>query len=83
VLYRYAPSRPTAEWRWVSSGALTSAIIWGAGSLLLSYYASKVSHFNPLLGTLGAVMLFFLWSYLTVLTVLLGAQINAEMERQA
>jgi len=83
ALYRYGPSRPTAKWRWVSPGAVVSAIIWGASSLLLSYYASLVGQFNPLLGSLGAVTLFFLWSYLTVLAVLLGAQVNAEMERQA
>ena len=83
ALYRYGPSRPTAKWRWVSSGAVASAIIWVAGSLLFSYYTSQFSRFNPLLGSLGAVTLFFLWSYLTALTVLLGAQVNAEMERQA
>jgi membrane protein len=83
ALYRYGPSRPTAKWRWVSAGAVASAIIWGAGSVLFSYYASQFNHLNPLLGSLGAVTLFFLWSYLTVLIVLLGAQVNAEMERQA
>ena len=83
VLYRYGPSRPTAKWRWVSPGAAASAVIWGAGSLLFSYYASRFGQLNPLLGSLGAVTLFFLWSYLTVLTVLLGAHVNAEMERQA
>jgi len=83
ALYRYGPSRPTAKWRWVSTGAVASAIIWIAGSLLFSYYTSQFGRLNPLLGSLGAVTLFFLWSYLTVLTVLLGAQVNAEMERQA
>jgi membrane protein len=83
ALYRYGPSRPTAKWRWVSPGATASAIIWGAGSLLFSYYTSQFSHLNPLLGSLGAVTLFLLWSYLTVLTILLGAQVNAEIERQA
>jgi len=83
ALYRYGPSRPTAKWRWVSPGAAASAIIWVAGSLLFSYYTSQITHLNPMLGSLGAVTLFLLWSYLTVLTVLLGAQVNAEMERQA
>ena len=83
ALYRWGPSRPTAKWRWVSSGATASAIIWVAGSLLFSYCTSQFTHLNPLLGSLGAFTLFFLWSYLTVLTVLLGAQVNAEMERQA
>jgi membrane protein len=83
ALYRYGPSRPTAKWRWVSWGAAASAIIWVAGSLLFSYYTAHYTRLNPLLGSLGAVTLFFLWAYLTVLTVLLGAQMNAEMERQA
>ena len=83
ALYRYGPSRRTAKWRWVSWGAAASAIIWVCGSLLFSYYASQFTRFNPLLGSLGAVTLFFLWSYLTVFTLLLGAQVNAEMERQA
>ena len=83
TLYRFGPSRPAAKWRWVSSGAAASAIIWFAGSLLFSYYTSQFTHLNPLLGSLGAFTLFFLWSYLTVLAVLLGAQMNAEMERQA
>lgn len=83
VLYRYGPSRTAAKWRWVSPGAAVSVVIWGTGSVLFSYYASRFGRFNPLLGSLGAVTLFFLWSYLTVLTVLLGAQVNAEMERQA
>jgi len=81
ALYRYGPSRPTAKWRWVSSGAVASAIVWIAGSLLFSYYTSYFGRLNPLLGSLGAVTLFFLWSYLTALTILLGAQVNAEMER--
>jgi membrane protein len=83
ALYRYGPSRRTAKWRWVSWGAAASAIIWVCGSLLFSYYTSQFARYNPLLGSLGAVTLFFLWSYLTVLTILLGAQVNAEMERQA
>jgi membrane protein len=83
VLYRYGPSRPKAQWRWVSGGAFVSGMIWVTGSLLFSYYASHFSRFNPLLGSLGAVTIFFLWAYLTVVTVLLGAQMNAEMERQA
>ena len=83
ALYRYGPSRPTAKWRWVSSGAAASTVIWAAGSVLFSYCTSQFTRVNPLLGSLGAVTLFFLWSYLTVLTVLLGAQVNAEIERQA
>jgi len=82
VLYRYGTSRPAARWRWVSWGAVASTVIWAIGSLLFSYYVSQVAQINVLFGSLGAVIIFFLWSYLTVLTMLLGAQVNAEMERQ-
>lgn len=83
ALYRYGPSRPMAKWRWVSPGAAASTIIWVAGSLLFSYYTSQFTRLNPLLGSLGAFTIFFLWSYLTVLAVLLGAQVNTEIEHQA
>jgi membrane protein len=83
ALYRYGPSRPTAKWRWVSPGAAASAIIWCFGSLAFAYYTSQFNHYNPLIGSLGAVTLFLSWSYMTVLTVLLGAQVNAEIEHQA
>lgn len=79
--YRYGPCRKVAQWRWVTWGATASATIWVAGSSLLSYYAAHVAHLNPLLGSLGSVVLFLFWTYLTVLAILLGAQINAELER--
>jgi membrane protein len=81
VAFRYGPCRKVARWRWVTWGAAASATIWVAGSSLLSYYAAHVTQINPVLGSLGSVMLFLFWSYLTVLAVLLGAQINAELER--
>jgi membrane protein len=81
VAYRYGPCRRVAKWRWVTWGATVSATIWVSGSSLLSYYTAHFTHLNPLLGSLGSVMMFLFWCYLTVLTVLLGAQINAELER--
>ena len=83
VVYRYGPCRPAAKWRWVTWGATASATIVVVGSFFFSYYASQYAHFNPLLGSLGAVTIFLLWSYLNVLAILLGAQINAELERKA
>jgi membrane protein len=82
VIFRYGPSRPAAKWRWVTWGATTSATVIVVGSFLLSYYASHYAHFNPLLGSLAAVTIFLLWSYLNVLAILFGAQINAELERK-
>jgi len=81
IAYRYGPCRRVAKWRWGTWGAMVSAIIWVSGSSLLSYYTAHFTHLNPLLGSLYSVVIFLFWCYLTVLTVLLGAQINAELER--
>jgi membrane protein len=82
VIFRYGPCGPAAKWRWVTWGATTSATIMVVGSFLFSYYAAHYTHFNPLLGSLGAFTIFLLWSYLNVLAVLFGAQVNAELERK-
>lgn len=82
VIFRYGPSGAAAKWRWVTWGATTSATIMVVGSFLFSYYASHYALFNPLLGSLGAVTIFLLWSYLNVLAILFGAQVNAELERK-
>jgi len=81
TIYRYAPCRAVPKWRWVTWGAAVAAAIWMCGSFLLSYYAAHFSSFNPLLGSLTSVMIFLFWCYSIVLAVLLGAQINAELER--
>ena len=82
VTYRYAPCRRAARWRWVTWGASTSAVIIVVGSFLFAYYAAHWAHYNPLLGSLGAVTIFLFWSYLNVLAILLGAEINSELERK-
>jgi membrane protein len=83
IVYRYGPARQVGRLRWVTWGATTSAIGIVLGSFVLSYYTSRFNLFNPLLGSLGGVTLFLLWTYLNVLAILLGAHINAELEGQA
>jgi membrane protein len=82
TIFRYGPSGPSAKWRWVTWGAAGSATIVVIGSFVMAYYASHFTHFNPLLGSLGAVTIFLLWSYLNILAVLFGAHVNAELERK-
>ncbi len=83
VIYRYAPSRPPAGWRWVSFGSLVASALWLAGSAVFSWYVSSFARFNQVYGSLGAVIVLLLWIFLTAYTVLLGAEINHEMERWA
>lgn len=82
VLYRYAPDRHPPQWRWVTPGALAGAVLWIIGSILFSAYVANFSNYNATYGSLGAVVVLLTWLYLSAFVVLLGAQINAEAERQ-
>ncbi len=82
ILYRYAPSRNEAKWRWVSPGAMVAAILWVSVSGLFSLYVSQFGSYDKTYGSLGAVVVFLMWLFLSAFSVLLGAEMNAEMERQ-
>lgn len=82
LLYRYGPSRERAEWRWVTWGSGITAVVWLAGSMLFSWYVSNFGNFNETYGSLGAVIGFMIWMWLSATIVLVGAEINAELEHQ-
>ena len=82
LLYRYGPSRERAEWRWVSVGSAFAAVTWIAGSLLFSYYLANFADYNATYGSLGAVIGLMMWMWLSAIVILVGAEINAEMEHQ-
>ncbi len=82
VLYRYAPSRHEARWRWVSWGSGLAIAVWLGASGLFSFYVSHFGSYNATYGSLGAVVVLLLWLYLSAYVAILGAQVNAEMERQ-
>lgn len=82
VLYRLSPNRAGAQWRWVSWGAAISTTGWVVASVLFSIYTANFGNYNETYGSLGAVVLLLLWLFLTALFIILGAEINVEMERQ-
>lgn len=82
ILYRYAPSRDEAQWRWISWGSAFAAITWLIVSFLFSYYTSHFGSYNKTYGSLGAVFGFMIWIWLSVMVILLGAELDAEMEHQ-
>jgi len=82
MLYRFAPCRRAAKWRWVSPGAAVATVLWLTGSAAFSYYVANVRSYNETLGALGIMLLFLTWFYLTSFAVLFGAELNAELERQ-
>jgi membrane protein len=81
-LYRYGPSRETAQWRWVSWGSAAASIAWLAFSLGFSWYVTNFGSYNETYGSLGAVIGFMTWIWLSATVVLAGAELDAEMEHQ-
>ena len=82
VVYRFAPSRHKPKWRWVSWGAVIASVLWAIASLAFSWYASEFGEFNKTYGSLGAFIVLLMWLYISSFVILLGAEINAELEHQ-
>ena len=82
LLYWIGPSRAKARWRWLTWGAVAASLMWLGGSLVFSWYVGSISNLDATYGPLGAVIAFMLWVWFSVLTVLIGAELNAEIEHQ-
>jgi membrane protein len=80
VFYRLGPSRDGAKMRWVSWGAAIALVIWLLGSVGFSLYVSNFADYNKTYGTLAAVVILMLWLYLSAYVILLGAEIDSELE---
>jgi membrane protein len=83
VLYRFGPSRPNQRWRWLTPGSLAAAAGLLALSMLFSWYTANIGMFNETYGSLGAVIGFMTWTWLSATIVLVGAELNAEIEAEA
>lgn len=82
VLYRFAPDRRQARWRWVSGGATAATVLWLAASVALFAYVRSLGTYESTYGSLAGVAISMFWLWVSVALVLLGAAINAEAERQ-
>jgi len=82
VLYRHGPSRSVPKWRWITPGSTAAALLWLVGSALFSWYVAKWGDYSATYGSLGAVVGVMMWIYLSMWIVLVGAELNAEMEHQ-
>jgi membrane protein len=82
MLYRYAPNRTTARWRWVSPGAIVATVLWIAGSIGFSIYVTHFNTYDKTYGSLGGVVIILTWLYLSAFAALFGAIISAQAERQ-
>jgi membrane protein len=82
LLYRFGPSRRAAKWRWVSWGSVVAALLWVAASMAFSWYVASFDSYNRVYGSLGAGVGFMSWIWISAVIVLVGAELNAEMEHQ-
>jgi membrane protein len=82
VVYRFGPSREHARWRWVTWGGVFAAVAWMAGSAGFSVYVNNFGHYDKTYGSLGAFVGFMVWLWFSILMVLLGAELNSEIEHQ-
>ena len=82
LVYRVGPSRRQARWPWLIVGGVTAALAWMAGSLGFNWYVANFTHFGVTYGSLGAMIGFMLWVWFSLMVVLTGAELNAEIEHQ-
>ena len=82
TLYRYGPSRDRMKWRWISWGSGAALLLWLAASAAFSVYVSNFAHYEKTYGSLGAVIGLMMWVYVSVQVILLGAELNSEIEHQ-
>lgn len=82
ALYRFAPDRSDARWRWVTLGSVFAIAGWIAVSIGFRFYVTRFGSYNETYGSLGAIVVTLLWLYLSAVIVIVGAEINAEIEHQ-
>ena len=84
IYYWLGPNRPERpRWRWVSVGGIVGTVLWLMASIGFGYYASNFGNYGKTYGTLSGVIILIFWLYLSALAVLIGGELNAELERQA
>lgn len=81
AIYRVAPSRARARWRWIVPGAVAAGVIWMLASIAFSAYLENFNAYNATFGSLGAVAALLMWFWLSAYAICLGAELNAQLEQ--
>lgn len=82
AMYRFAPHRADAHWRWLTLGSVLATLLWLAATLGFGLYVAEFASYQATYGSLGAVVVLLVWLYVSAYAVLLGGLVNAEAERQ-
>jgi membrane protein len=82
LLYRFGPSRDRVRWRWITPGSAAAIVLWVIASAAFSIYVANFANYEKTYGSLGAAIGFMMWLYFSAQVVLLGAELNSEIEHQ-
>lgn len=82
VVYKVAPHRRSPQFKWVTPGSILATVFWLAGSLLFSFFVNNFGNFDQTYGSIAAVIVLMLWFFLTGFIVIMGAEVNSEIEHQ-
>lgn len=82
LIYRFGPSRAKPKWRWLTWGSTLATVVWIAASIGFSIYLENFADYNATYGALGAVIGFMMWTWISVIIVIMGAELNAALEHQ-
>ena len=82
AVYRFGPSREPAKLRWMTWGAVLVTVAWFLMSVTFSFYLNHFANYNATYGTLGALMGFLVWTWLSLVILIVGGELNAELEHQ-
>ncbi|MBU2531106.1 MAG: YihY/virulence factor BrkB family protein [Alphaproteobacteria bacterium] len=82
ALYRFGPSRSNARWQWLSVGSVIAIAVLVVASTAFSWYVANFKSYNATYGSLGAIIGFMTWIWISVIILIIGAEINAETEHQ-
>ena len=83
LFFYLGPNRDAPTWKWVSPGGIVATVLWLAASVAFSLYISSFGSYGETYGALAGVVILILWLYLTAVAILVGGELNAELERQS
>lgn len=82
TLYRYAPSREKARWKWITPGSIFAAVAWLLLTSGFGFYVTNITNYNVTYGSLGTVIVLLTWIYLSAYALVFGGELNSEIEHQ-
>jgi membrane protein len=80
LVYRFGPDHRRPQWEWITWGSGIAALLWIIASLLFSWYAADFGSFNKTYGSLGAIIGFMVWIWVSLIVVLLGAETDTQLK---